>query len=164
MNFQEAALGADLAVWRLVKEKYITEAFSGRGAKLYPGRWHNKGAGVVYTAGSVSLAILEMLVQAAVIPVYWSVRATLPRGLPVTRLELASLPDDWRDSPAPGLIRAIGSEWYAAGQSCALAVPSSLVPSEFNYILNPEHPDFSRMIIGAGEKIPLDGRLMKGAK
>lgn len=161
MSFQESALVADLAVWRLVKEKYIAEAFSGKGAKQYPGRWHNKGAGVVYTSGSVSLAILEMLVQAAIIPVYWSVRATLPAGLVVSRLDVAALPPGWNDSPAPALVRAIGGEWHAEGRSCALAVPSSLVPSERNYILNPDHPDFSRISIGPGEKIPLDGRLMK---
>ncbi|WP_144431164.1 RES family NAD+ phosphorylase, partial [Pseudomonas syringae pv. coryli] len=51
-----------IAVYRLVKRKWLAQAFDGEGAKLYGGRWNSKGNACVYCAGSESLALLEVLV------------------------------------------------------------------------------------------------------
>lgn len=50
-------------VWRLLTARFADTAFTGEGARLYGGRWNRKGVPMVYTAGSQSLATLEMLVQ-----------------------------------------------------------------------------------------------------
>jgi len=50
-----------LTVWRLVTARFEKGAFSGEGARLYGGRWNRKGVSLVYTAGSQSLAMLEMV-------------------------------------------------------------------------------------------------------
>ena len=52
-----------LTVWRLVTARFADSAFSGEGARLYGGRWNRKGVPIVYTAGSQSLVMLEILVQ-----------------------------------------------------------------------------------------------------
>ncbi|NYS41243.1 RES family NAD+ phosphorylase, partial [Pseudomonas syringae pv. actinidiae] len=52
-----------IAVYRLVKRKWLAQAFDGEGAKLYGGRWNSKGNACVYCAGSESLALLEILVH-----------------------------------------------------------------------------------------------------
>ena len=49
-----------VTTWRLVKARHRDGAFSGVGAKERGGRWNGKGSGVVYTAGALSLAILEV--------------------------------------------------------------------------------------------------------
>jgi RES domain-containing protein len=49
--------------WRIAKARRARTAFSGIGARKYGGRWNSPGVAMVYTAGSASLAILEMLVH-----------------------------------------------------------------------------------------------------
>jgi RES domain-containing protein len=51
--------------WRLNRSRYGTksDAFSGKGAAAYPGRWNEAGIPVVYTTSSVALAVLEILVH-----------------------------------------------------------------------------------------------------
>ena len=59
--------------WRIVSARFQAQAFDGEGARLHGGRWNNPGARVVYCAGSVSLATLEMLVHlpgSALLPSY----------------------------------------------------------------------------------------------
>lgn len=150
----------DLTVWRLVPEKHVSGAFSGEGARLYGGRWNRKGAAVVYTAATRSLAILEMLVQADPLPKYMAVPATLPAGLPLAAFDEGSLPRDWRDMPAPESLQTLGGAWISAGGACALRVPSAVVPAEYNFLLNPAHPDFGTIIIGMPERLSMDRRLL----
>ncbi|MGH8217199.1 MAG: RES family NAD+ phosphorylase [Steroidobacteraceae bacterium] len=65
-------------------------------------------------------------------------------------IEIAdSLPEDWRQRPAPPSARELGSRWVAESRSVVLRVPSIVVDGEFNYLLNPRHPDFARLEIGA---------------
>ena len=52
-----------ISVWRIVKKKHEAAAFSGEGARIYGGRWTSPGKRVIYTAESVSLAFLEVLVH-----------------------------------------------------------------------------------------------------
>lgn len=154
-------LGAPVTVWRLVAEKHAAEAFSGEGARLFGGRWNRKGEAVVYTSFSRSLAILEMLVQADPLPAYIALPAILPKNLAVTVLQEKCLPSDWRRMPAPDSVRAIGGAWLSMGNSCVLQVPSAIVPTEWNYLLNPRHHDFAAITFGAPERLSLDRRLVR---
>ncbi|MBP7442407.1 MAG: RES family NAD+ phosphorylase, partial [Thauera sp.] len=52
-------------VWRITTARFAAAAFSDEGARLHGGRWNPKGHGVIYTAESQSLALLEMLAQDA---------------------------------------------------------------------------------------------------
>lgn len=75
--------------------------------------------------------------------------ATIPVGIDEKLIEvLGTLPQDWRQLPAPQSTRELGSRWAAQSRSAALRVPSIVVDGEFNYLLNPSHPDFSRLEIG----------------
>ena len=74
-----------LTVWRLVTARFADRAFSGEGARLYGGRWNRKGVPLVYTAGSQSLAMLEMLVQDEPLRArYVIIPAHIPKGLKIT--------------------------------------------------------------------------------
>ncbi len=53
----------------------------------------------------------------------------------------------------------IGDAWFGARASVALRVPSVAIRGETNVLLNPEHPDFGRVVIGPPEPSLFDARL-----
>ncbi len=147
--------------WRITKSARAATAFDGEGARLYGGRWNSPGAPVVYTAQSESLAALELLVH---LQATWSLRSycSIPVDFDdalVASVDPAALPPDWRDSPAPSALQQIGDQWVAAQGSVVLQVPSAIVPNELDFILNPRHPDFGRLVVGPPSGFELDPRL-----
>ncbi len=147
-------------VWRIVTAKFADTAFSGEGARRYGGRWNRKGVPVVYTAESQSLAMLEMLVQDEPLRArYVVISAELPNDLSMSRLTVDHLPMDWRDYDRSDILQDMGMRWLADGVSAVLAVPSAVIPSEYNYLLNPTHPAFARIKIGRPESFLTDFRL-----
>ena len=151
-----------LIVWRLLTARFAQSAFSGEGARLYGGRWNRKGMPMVYTAGSQSLAVLEMLVQDEPLRArYVMVPATLPKNLKIERVTFDQLPADWRDLGAREQLQAIGTDWARRRLSAVLAVPSVVIPTETNYLLNPLHRSFARIDIGKPEEFVTDLRLIR---
>ena len=151
-----------LLAWRLVKTRYADTAFDGEGARLYGGRWNGVGTRVAYASDSAALAVLEVLVHlqaSAVLPSYSLVPAEVPAAL-VHALAPERLPVDWRRSPPPPEVRAVGDAWVRAGTSAVLRVPSAIVEAEHNLLLNPAHPDFARIRIGAPRAFAFDPRLL----
>jgi len=151
-----------LTVWRLITARFAKSAFSGEGARLYGGRWNRKGVPLVYTAGSQSLAMLEMLVQDEPLRArYVMIEARIPKGIAIDRIRVEDLPSDWRDLAARDKLHALGTEWARKRSAAVLAVPSAVIPVETNYLLNPLHPDFRRIKIGKPKKFETDLRLIK---
>jgi len=70
------------------------------------------------------------------------------------------LPADWMLEPPGPSSQAIGDAWVQAGESAVLAVPTVLIPSETNYLLNPMHPDFKKISIGKPQPFAFDPRLL----
>jgi RES domain-containing protein len=79
----------------------------------------------------------------------------------VMQLQAADLPPDWQAEPVPVSTQVLGDAWLAAGRTAILAVPSVLIPEERNYVLNPTHPDFSRIEISVAEPFVFDPRLTR---
>ncbi|MBB5461040.1 RES domain-containing protein [Paraburkholderia sp. Cpub6] len=152
-----------LTVWRVVTERYADTAFSGEGARLYGGRWNPKGVAMVYTAQTQSLALLEMLVQDSPLRAHYvMIPARFPERI-VERIDPASLPADWRDISTRGELQQVGATWSQTRTGAVLAVPSAVVPAETNYLLNPDHPDFVHVEIGARDEWLTDPRLLRRA-
>ena len=81
-------------VWRLFTTRYTETAFSGQGARRYGGRWNRKGVPVIYAAGSLSLAMLEMLVQDQPLRArYMTIPAEVPPGLNIERVDIDRIVD-----------------------------------------------------------------------
>jgi len=151
-----------LTVWRLITARFAGSAFSGEGARLYGGRWNQKGVALVYAAGTQSLAMLEMLVQDEPLRArYVMIEARIPTGTAIDRIKIEDLPADWRDIAAREKLQAIGTAWVRKRSAAILAVPSAVIPAEANYLLNPLHPDFRRIKIGKPQKFETDLRLIK---
>jgi RES domain-containing protein len=152
-----------VTVWRVTTERFADSAFSGEGARLYGGRWNPKGLAVVYTAQTQSLALLEMLVQDSPLRArYIMIPARIPESL-IERIDAASLPRDWRELDARAELQQMGAAWVHQQASAVLAVPSSVVPAETNYLLNPNHPHFAQIEIGTRDEWQTDPRLLRRA-
>ena len=151
-----------LTAWRLVTARFADSAFSGEGARIFGGRWNHKGMPMVYTSGSQSLAMLEMLVQDEPLRArYVMLAATLPKGVKIERIAPGQLPDDWRSMAARERLQALGTAWAERRSSAVLAVPSAVIPSETNYLLNPLHPSFARIGVGKPQDFVTDLRLIR---
>ncbi len=152
-----------ITVWRIAKLKYAYTAYSGEGARLIAGRWHETGQRIVYTSSSAALAALEVLVHTDtdLLPrtAFVAVPATLPTRLKIVRLSVEDLPPQWNALPSPPELREIGARWLRERQTAVLAVPSVIVPFEWNYLLNPEHPDSAKIQIGNPIEYRFDPRL-----
>jgi RES domain-containing protein len=105
---------------------------------------------VVYTAGSLALACLELLVNIdyeGALEEYVAISVEFDESL-VLRAARDSLPIDWQSSTTLPRTRAIGDTWVERGSSAILEVPSRVVPEEANYLLDPNHPGFATVRIG----------------
>jgi RES domain-containing protein len=149
--------------WRIVLARYQDDAFSGEGARLRGGRWNSKGTIMVYTAGSIALASIEMVVNLPgpkLLEEFVRIPVHIPSNL-VLDLPLDNLPSDWNCRPAAPSIKAIGDRWVKQGKSAVLKVPSVVVPEEYNYLLSPNHPDFAKITIGTPVRYRFDPRLAR---
>ena len=118
---------------------------------------------MAYCAGSLSLAALEYFVHVETVDLPGDlvvIQAHLPDDA-VLKLEISSLPKDWRDLPGPLSLQRIGDEWVQARRSVALAVPSAIIPSERNVLLNPAHPDMKRLRREEPEPFAFDRRMKR---
>lgn len=151
-----------LTVWRITTARFVTSAFTGEGARLYGGRWNPKGYPIVYTAESRSLALLEMLVQDDPLRAnYVLVPAHIPNDLSITTIQTQELPEDWRNLSTRDTLQTIGKDWLTSMRSAILSVPSAVLPAERNYLINPNHPDFQKIMLGSPESLQTDMRLYK---
>ena len=151
-----------VTAWRIVKQKYpLRKAFDGEGARLYGGRWNSPGTSMVYTAQSQSLATLEMLVHLDtpdLLAKYAFFEVTMEEAL-IAVLDVRNLPRNWRSDPPPAKLRALGDVWVTNATSAVLRVPSTVIPVEHNYLLNPKHSDFLKLQLGKAVPFRYDARL-----
>ena len=147
-------------VWRVVKKKFQASAFEGAGAKKFGGRWNSTGIPVVYCSSSLPLAILELLVHIKrneALAHY----VAFPADIPQEKIEIlrARLPKGWDGYPHHKSTIRLGDAWARKARSPALSVPSALLPSERNILINPLHPGFRSVKIGKPQSVRIDRRL-----
>jgi RES domain-containing protein len=147
--------------WRIVPARHAAEAFDGEGAKLHGGRWNPVGVSMVYASEHQSLAALELRVH-----IDKTSMRTLYKAFPfhfderlLEIFPIRALPNDWKQEPPPPSLQRLGCDWAKSGKSAILAVPSVIVPKEFNYLINPAHPDFGKIKIDPPTDFAFDQRL-----
>jgi RES domain-containing protein len=150
------------SAWRIVKSRYLEEAFDGEGARLYGGRWNSPGNRVVYAAEHASLAILEILVHletSAPLRGYSLIQVSFEESL-IEELGVERLSPNWRASPPPVEVQSIGDQWIEGERSAVLKAPSAILPIEAVYLFNPQHPDFDKLSISTPLPFSFDKRLL----
>ena len=148
----------------MLRKAYARAPFDGEGAYRYGGRWSSPGTRLSYASEHQSLAMLEYFVhldQEDAPGDLVLAAAEIPDYLTRERIDPGNLPGNWRDSaPPPGLAR-FGDEFVERGEHCLLLVPSVLAPSEYNCLINPAHPDYTRIGVLEAEPLSYDPRMCR---
>ena len=113
---------------------------SGRAA-----RWNPNDTEMIYTASSRSLACLENVVhrnQVGLNLLFNVMTIEVPDNIGITTIKLTDLPADWQDFNQMALTQKMGEQWLRDNKTAVLAVPSSIIEEEINYLINPRHQDF----------------------
>lgn len=134
-----------MIVYRLAHAKYADQLNSSGAAN----RWNRAFQFVIYCSENISLCALELLAHT---------NGIRPAGeFKVMEIEVSgrfrsklisveSLPEEWHLLQFYGNTQLIGSDWYKAKSSLCLKVPSAIIKSEYNYIINTQHPAFSESV------------------
>lgn len=147
--------------WRIVPEDKVLTAFDGKGAELYGGRWNPTGVPMVYASEHQSLAALEVRVhidKTSMRKRYKNFAFHFEENL-MQVLPAGALPKEWKQEPPPPSLQKLGGDWARSGGSAILAVPSVIIPGELNFLINPRHPDFSKIRIDPPADFAFDLRL-----
>ena len=149
-----------MLLYRIAEEQFAND-LSGEGARIYGGRWNPKGIPLIYTAESVALAALEVLVRISTPKHYSRVIYEIPDTASSETLTIAELPPNWLlPHPNTQLIEA-GRRWAQGRRSLLLQVPSAVVRGEgWNYLINPLHPEFPAVAIADIAPFDYDFRLV----
>ena len=120
------------------------------------------GTSVVYTAESLSLATLEIVVHLEREELFYTrflkILVTFDSSQ-VTTLSRNTLPKDWNRLPPSESTQKIGYKWISRSKFAVLKVPSTIIMEEYNYLINPNHPYFAGMKIGKSQRFKFDPRL-----
>ncbi|MFM9971008.1 MAG: RES family NAD+ phosphorylase [Burkholderiales bacterium] len=148
--------------YRIVRRRQARFAFNGEGARIAGGRWNSPGKRAVYLSSTLALAAMEVFVHlredaASLDYVYFEI--AIPDDLVIATLDRK--PKGWRAEP-PGMASMhIGDRWLQAQTSALLALPSAIIPSEINFLLNPNHPDSGKLRIAPARAFHFDPRMWK---
>ncbi len=151
-----------LRLWRIVTGPH--PIWSGEGARLFGQRWNPPGLPAIYTGTSFALCLVEILVHAN--------RKTPPSA---ARFVEALVPDDvsretfnsgafpgWDDLASVAVAQRFGQAWLAERRSALLLVPSVVTAGrDVNAVVNPDHSDAVKIVVGPETPVALDGRLFR---
>ena len=149
-------------LYRLCSARHTATALTGLGASLAGGRWNRRGVAVVYTAETLALAALECLVHFSVLTLpddYVRIKVLAPTDAVIEEIGSTALPKNWSEEDPPIITQELGSAWIERGSSLLLKVPSAVIPTESNYLINPSHPDAVRLRIEPPMPFRFDPRL-----
>ena len=149
-------------VYHLGHTKFA-RSLNGEGAKLHGGRWNRVGVPCIYTSESKALCILEYAANVRLEEMPTSLSITtydLPEKS-IKELNLTELPTQWQDIPSPEENKQLGSELLKDVNVLAIRVPSVIVSSEFNFILNPLATKFETIKITDVHIFTMDKRIKK---
>ncbi|NOU46578.1 MAG: RES family NAD+ phosphorylase [Bacteroidales bacterium] len=152
-----------MEVYRLNRERFAG-ILSGRGSALKGARWNSVGVEIIYTAENKSLAMAEVAVHLtlATLPSdFVMMTIFIPDHVAMREVSLVELPFNWNAFPYPAVDQVIGDQFVTENSFCILKIPSAVTQGEFNYLINPRHPDFSQISIKEITKFPFDKRIFK---
>ena len=153
-----------MVVYRIEREKYLEETLKGIGASMSKGfRWNSFNTKLVYTSESRALGTLEISVHLDLsedLPAdRFYVEIEIPDSINILEVRLEDLPENWDNKPPTITTQTIGDDFVNYNEAAVLKVPSSIVPFEYNYLINPNHSDISKIKIIKTSKMSFDLRL-----
>lgn len=149
-----------ITLWRV--SNYAS--LEGTGGLYVSGRWHTKGHPVVYCSEDPSTALLETLVHIEIDnedrpETFQVLKIESSEDVSVEEVHFEKLGSDWRGNLAR--TRSAGDEWLRSKRTLLFQVPSVLVPERRNYLINPAHPELTKLRITARYTHPFDQRFLR---
>lgn len=152
-----------MIVYRIEREKYLKNTLQGIGASTSKGyRWNSIYTRIVYTAESRALATLEVSVHLDLSEDLpndrYFVEINIPDEITILEVNIDDLPEDWDSKPPTITTQTIGDDFIYNNDAAILKVPSSIIPQEFNYLINPNHKDSRKIKVIKTSKMTFDSR------
>ena len=149
-----------MTVYRISRTKHISD-LTGEGSRLFGGRWNHKCTACIYNSESRALALLEYTVHNNIddIPRALSIATIEIPDTNIYSLPIKSLPGNWQEAPAPTETKDLGTALLLSVEHLVIRVPSIVISQEFNYILNPLHPENKKFKITEVRDIVYDLRI-----
>lgn len=151
-----------MLVYRLSLTMFAKEV-TGEGARLNGGRWNKAGINCLYTAESRALSVLEYAVNVTI--------SSIPKELSIVVLEIPDsghlivdnkvLPTNWNHHDVSDETQTLGTALLEKNENLVIRIPSVVIPQEYNYIINPLHPDMKKVKIVDVTAFSFDVRLKK---
>lgn len=145
-----------MQVFRLSREKFAS-ILSGKGTAIRGARWNSIGVELYYCASNCSLAMAEIAVHFTLATVpddYVMMTIFFPETILVQKLSSLDLPFEWNAFPYPATTQAVGDLFVSSNKFCVLQIPSVVTQGDYNLLINPNHPDFSKIKIVTRSLIP----------
>lgn len=157
-----------MKVYRIERKKYLKNTLKGIGAALTEGyRWNSLNTYLVYTAESRALATLEVSVHLDLSEDLpndrFYVEIDIPTDIQIQEIDNDDLPENWNSRPPILETQFIGDDFVTDGKAAILKVPSCIVPQEYNYLINPNHPDASRITVISETAMKFDPRIKQNS-
>ncbi len=139
-----------MIVYRITNHRSL----DGKGAaKQLNNRWNNYGTRMLYAAESIAVAKGEISRRTPL--------NLLPPGFEILSIEIPDasvwepneLPQNWDQVPAGKGTKTFGDDFVASQKALVMRVPSVYDKGSFNYLINPQHPDFAKVKIVSVEKL-----------
>lgn len=131
-------------VYNIRKEKYAQSLIASGVAN----RWNKNEEYVIYAGSSISLSALELVAHRNSINIksgYKLLKIHLSiKPIDIQEIKVKELPKNWKSIKGYPELQNLGSDWYHSQNALLLKVPSVLIPWESNYLINVQHPDFSK--------------------
>ena len=156
-----------VSAYRIFKTKFARTWDDGEGAFRYGGRWNTRGTRLLYLSSSLALATLEILVnlgEERLLDNFSYVELQLEESAIADVDHVKRLPPNWNECPPPLAVQHIGDEWASSRSSLILRVPSAVIPTESNFLINCEHDDFSSIGKSRPKVYSIDRRLRSREK
>lgn len=153
-----------MKVYRIEREKYLASTLNGIGPSLTDGfRWNSRNTFLVYTSATRSLAMLEVSAHLDMnvdLPTdRYFVEIGIPENVEILTLEIADLPSDWNNKPPGGASQMLGDNFVRSMAGAVLRVPSCIIPQEYNYLINPIHPEAQKIKVVRHQILQFDSRI-----
>lgn len=151
-----------MIVYRISKTKYA-DNISGQSAKKQShNRWNSFGTPMLYTAENIALCALE--IHQYIPPSYPPLNYSLIE-IEVPEVDFLIIDKDFFKEPnwidEIQTTQNLGDYFIESNEYLVMKVPSAMVAHSYNYLINPNHPDFERIFIKSIQPFPLDGKLFR---
>jgi RES domain-containing protein len=145
-----------MLVYRITPKIYSTALL----APGIAGRWNGAGRRVVYAAESIPLAFMENMIRRKGLGFnndYAIMIIEIPDTLAIKEIDAPTLAKGWRDFADYSICQVVGNDWYDKSITSILKVPSAVLSTNSNYVLNSVHPDFKLIkLIDTSDLVPDD--------